>query len=168
MGITLREVIYDIGGGIRNGKRFKAVQQGGPAGGCIPSAHLDTPIDYQRITSLGAIMGSGGMIVVDEDTCMVDMAPISLILPRRNPAEMCVPCRIGTGAHVGPLSRGSAMSGAAETSASWIELAQQISEASLCVFWGRGPPTPVLTTFGYFREEYEAILNDKKVSGPAM
>lgn len=161
MGITLREVIYDIGGGIRNGKRFKAVQQGGPAGGCIPAAHLDTPIDYQRITSLGAIMGSGGMIVVDEDTCMVDMARYFLDFTQKESCGKCVPCRIGTRRMLDIIERICDGQGRPEDIGLLEELAQQISEASLCGL-GQGAPNPVLTTLRYFREEYEAHINDKK------
>lgn len=161
MGITLREVIYDIGGGIRNGKRFKAVQQGGPAGGCIPEAHLDTPIDYQQITSLGAIMGSGGMIVVDEDACMVDMARYFLDFTQKESCGQCVQCRIGTRRMLDIIERICEGQGQPDDIDLLQELAQQISETSLCGL-GQGAPNPVLTTLRYFREEYEAHIHDKK------
>ena len=161
MGITLREIIYDIGGGIRDGKRFKAVQQGGPAGGCIPEAHLDTPIDYQKITSLGAIMGSGGMIVVDEDTCMVDMARYFLDFTQKESCGKCVQCRIGTRRMLDIIERICAGQGQPEDIGLLEELGRQISEASLCGL-GQGAPNPVLTTLRYFREEYEAHIHDKK------
>lgn len=161
MGITLREVIYDIGGGIRNGKAFKAVQQGGPAGGCIPESQLDTPIDYQKITSLGAIMGSGGMIVVDEDTCMVDLARYFLDFTQKESCGKCVQCRIGTRRMLDIIERICDGQGQLEDIDLLEELARQISEASLCGL-GQGAPNPVLTTLRYFRQEYEAHIRDKK------
>ena len=160
MGISLREIIYDIGGGIRNGKRFKAVQQGGPAGGCIPEAYLDTPVDYQSITCLGAIMGSGGMIVVDEDTCMVDMARYFLDFTQK---ESCgnAQCRIGTRRMLDIIERICDGEGRPEDIDHLEELAYEVSQASLCGL-GQGAPNPVLTTLRYFRDEYEAHIFDRK------
>jgi NADH-quinone oxidoreductase subunit F len=161
MGITLREVIYDIGGGIEADKRFKAVQMGGPAGGCIPEAYLDTPIDYQAVTHLGAIMGSGGMIVVDESTCMVDMARYFLDFTQKESCGKCVQCRIGTRRMLDIMERICAGEGKPEDIDLLQELGTQISAASLCGL-GQGAPNPILSTLRYFLNEYEAHIYDKK------
>jgi NADH:ubiquinone oxidoreductase subunit F (NADH-binding)/(2Fe-2S) ferredoxin/NAD-dependent dihydropyrimidine dehydrogenase PreA subunit len=154
MGITLRELIFGIGGGIPNGKKFKAAQIGGPSGGCIPEEHLDTPIDYESLTSLGAIMGSGGLVVADEDTCMVDLARYFMNFVQEESCGKCTPCRIGTKAMLDTLTRitqGRSEEGDIEYLA---ELADAVKTSSLCGL-GQTAPNPVLTTLRYFRNEYE-------------
>ncbi len=161
MGISLREVIYDIGGGIKEDKQFKAVQMGGPSGGCIPSQLLDTPIDYDSITQTGAIMGSGGMVVMDETTCMVDMAKFFLDFTRQESCGKCIHCRIGTKRMLEILNRiieGEGKDGDIEL---LEELSIRIKEGSLCGL-GQTAPNPVLTTIKYFRDEYEKHIYDKK------
>ncbi|MCL4488798.1 MAG: NADH-quinone oxidoreductase subunit NuoF [Chloroflexi bacterium] len=153
MGITLRELIFGIGGGIPNGKAFKAAQIGGPSGGCIPAKHLDTSIDYESLTSLGAIMGSGGMVVTDEDTCMVDFARYFMNFVQEESCGKCVPCRLGTKAILDVLTRiaeGKAQPGDIEYPA---ELAEQVKSSSLCGL-GQTAPNPILTTLRYFHDEY--------------
>lgn len=161
MGITLREVIYGIGGGIKDDKDFKAVQMGGPAGGCIPENYLDTPLDYEAITQLGAIMGSGGMIVVDEGACMVEMARYFLEFTQKESCGKCVQCRIGTRRMLDIMTRICSGEGKPEDIDLLQELGEQVSQASLCGL-GQGAPNPVLTTLKYFRAEYEAHIIDKK------
>lgn len=159
MGITLREVIYDIGGGIPNGKQFKAAQLGGPSGGCIPAAHLDTPIDYESLNALGAIMGSGGMVVTDEDTCMVDFARYFMTFVQQESCGKCVPCRIGTKAMLATLERicdGKGQPGDIEY---LLELGEGIKTNSLCGL-GQTAPNPALSTIRFFRDEYEAHIFD--------
>lgn len=161
MGIPLREVIFDIGGGIRGGKKFKAVQLGGPSGGCIPESLLDTPVDYESITATGAIMGSGGMVVMDEDTCMVDMARFFLDFVQKESCGKCIACRLGTKRMLEILeriTRGERREGDLET---LEELASRVKETALCGL-GQTAPNPVLTTLRYFRHEYEAHIRDKK------
>uniref|UniRef100_A0A7C4XK05 NADH-quinone oxidoreductase subunit NuoF n=1 Tax=candidate division WOR-3 bacterium TaxID=2052148 RepID=A0A7C4XK05_UNCW3 len=161
MGITLREIIYEIGGGIPNNKEFKAVQTGGPSGGCIPKEHLDLPIDYESLTAVGSMMGSGGMIVMDEDTCMVDVARYFLNFTQQESCGKCVPCRLGTKQMVEILNRiceGNGREGD-------IELLEAIGKnvklASLCGL-GQTAPNPVLTTIKYFKDEYIAHIKEKK------
>ncbi len=161
MGITLREVIYDIGGGIPKGKRFKAAQLGGPSGGCIPAEHLDTPIDYESLTALGAIMGSGGMVVTDEDTCMVDFARYFMKFVQEESCGKCVPCRVGTKVMLTLLERICAGKGEPGDIEYLQRLGEQIKAASLCGL-GQTAPNPVLSTIRYFRDEYEAHIRDKK------
>lgn len=161
MGTTLREVIYDIGGGIPNGKKFKAVQTGGPSGGCLTSDHLDTPIEYETLVALGSMMGSGGMIVMDEDTCMVDIARFFLDFTVDESCGKCTPCREGTKRMLEILekiTRGEGEPGDIEKLES---LAETIKAASLCGL-GQTAPNPVLSTLKYFRHEYEAHVYDKK------
>jgi NADH:ubiquinone oxidoreductase subunit F (NADH-binding)/(2Fe-2S) ferredoxin/Pyruvate/2-oxoacid:ferredoxin oxidoreductase delta subunit len=160
MGITLREIVYDIGGGIPNGKRFKAAQLGGPSGGCIPAEHLDTQIDYESLKQLGAIMGSGGMVIADEDTCMVDFARYFMSFTQEESCGKCVPCRVGTKAMLDTLERICAGEGTLEDIDYLEELGNHIKEASLCGL-GQTAPNPVLSTIRYFREEYEAHILDK-------
>ncbi|MGI5912434.1 MAG: NADH-ubiquinone oxidoreductase-F iron-sulfur binding region domain-containing protein [Syntrophomonadaceae bacterium] len=160
MGLSLREVIYDIGGGIKEDRAFKAVQLGGPSGGCIPSALLDTPVDYESITATGAIMGSGGMVVMDEGTCMVDVARFFLDFTEKESCGKCVQCRIGTKRLLEILERicnGEGRPGDLEL---LEEIALKVKEGSLCGL-GQSAPNPVLTTIKYFRDEYEAHINDK-------
>ncbi|MEO0135906.1 MAG: NADH-quinone oxidoreductase subunit NuoF [candidate division WOR-3 bacterium] len=161
MGITLREIIYEIGGGIPNNKRFKAVQTGGPSGGCIPEAHLDLPIDYESLTAVGSMMGSGGMIVMDEDTCMVDVARYFLNFTQQESCGKCVPCRLGTKQMVDILNRiveGKGKEGDVELLES---IGENVKLASLCGL-GQTAPNPVLTTIKYFKEEYLAHIKEKR------
>jgi len=159
MGITLREVIFDIGGGIPDGKLFKAAQLGGPSGGCIPAAHLDVEIDYESLTSLGAIMGSGGLVVADEDTCMVDFARFFMHFTQEESCGKCVPCRVGTKAMLDTLERICAGEGRLGDIEYLIELGEEIKRSSLCGL-GQTAPNPVLSTIRYFRDEYEAHIVD--------
>ncbi|MCI7300963.1 MAG: NADH-quinone oxidoreductase subunit NuoF [Clostridiales Family XIII bacterium] len=161
MGLPLREVIYGIGGGIKNDKEFKAVQMGGPSGGCIPASLIDTPVDYENITKTGAIVGSGGMIVMDETTCMVDMARYFLDFTRKESCGKCNYCRIGTKRMLEILERitnGEGRDGDIEL---LEELAVKIKDGSLCGL-GQTAPNPVLTTIKYFRNEYEDHIYKKK------
>jgi NADH:ubiquinone oxidoreductase subunit F (NADH-binding)/(2Fe-2S) ferredoxin len=160
MGITLREVVYDIGGGIPEGKEFKAAQLGGPSGGCIPAEHLDVPIDYESLTELGAIMGSGGLVIADEDTCMVDFARFFMKFTQDESCGKCVPCRVGTKVMLETLERicdGDGRSGDIEY---LLELGDEIKRSSLCGL-GQTAPNPVLSTIRYFRDEYEAHIVEK-------
>ena len=161
MGKTLRDVIFDIGGGIKNGKNFKAVQMGGPSGGCIPAELLDTVIDYKALGATGAIMGSGGMVVMDETTCMVSMAQFFLDFTAKESCGKCIHCRIGTKRMLEILNRivkGEGREGDIEL---LEELCYSIKDGALCGL-GQTAPNPVLTTIKYFRNEYEAHINDKK------
>ncbi|WP_066497749.1 NADH-quinone oxidoreductase subunit NuoF [Abyssisolibacter fermentans] len=161
MGMTLREIIFDIGGGIKDGKKFKAVQMGGPSGGCIPAHLLDTPVDYDSINATGAIMGSGGMVVMDETTCMVDMARFFLDFTRKESCGKCTYCRIGTKRMLEILTRicnGEGKDGDIEL---LEELGAKIKEGALCGL-GQTAPNPVLSTIRYFREEYEDHIYNKK------
>ncbi|MBN1887951.1 MAG: FAD-dependent oxidoreductase [Thermoflexales bacterium] len=166
MGVTLREVIYDIGGGIPKGKRFKAVQLGGPSGGCIPAEHLDTPIDYEALTALGAIMGSGGMVVTDEDTCMVDLARYFLKFVQEESCGKCVPCRLGTKAMLATLERICEGEGRPGDVEYLVELGEEIKRSSLCGL-GQTAPNAVLSTIRYFRHEYDAHIYDKHCAAGA-
>ncbi|HEC34464.1 MAG TPA: NADH-quinone oxidoreductase subunit NuoF [Chloroflexi bacterium] len=161
MGISLRELIYDIGGGIPGGKAFKAAQIGGPSGGCIPAEHLDVPIDYESLTSLGAIMGSGGLVITDEDTCMVDLARYFMSFTQEESCGKCVPCRVGTKAMLATLERICAGQGQPGDIEYLEELAQEIKASSLCGL-GQTAPNPVLTTIRYFRDEYEAHIREHR------
>ncbi|MFW6124004.1 MAG: NADH-ubiquinone oxidoreductase-F iron-sulfur binding region domain-containing protein [Acidobacteriota bacterium] len=165
MGMTLREIIYDIGGGIKDGKKFKAVQTGGPSGGCIPADMLDQPIDFDTLTRAGSIMGSGGMIVMDEDTCMVDVARYFLKFTQEESCGKCVPCRIGTGKMVDILTRITEGRGEKEDIKRLKELAETVKNGSLCGL-GQTAPNPVLTTLRYFMDEYKAHIEQK--SCPAL
>ena len=161
MGLSLREVIFNIGGGIKGDKQFKAVQLGGPSGGCIPEELLDTPVDYDSINQTGAIMGSGGMVVMDETTCMVDVARFFLEFTQSESCGKCVQCRIGTKRMLEILERicnGEGQEGDTEL---LQEIALNVKEGSLCGL-GQSAPNPVLTTIRYFRDEYEAHIKDKK------
>lgn len=161
MGTTLREIVFEIGGGIPRKKAFKAVQTGGPSGGCIPADYLDTPVDYDSLGALGAIMGSGGMIVLDEDTCMVDIAKFFLDFVVDESCGKCSPCRIGTKRMyeiIDNISNGKGKEGDIEL---LIELATTIKATALCGL-GQTAPNPVLSTIRYFRDEYEEHIKDKK------
>jgi len=161
MGITIKDVIYKLGGGITGDKKFKAVQLGGPSGGCIPEHLSDTPVDYDSVNATGAIMGSGGMVVMDETTCVVDIARFFLDFTQKESCGKCTFCRIGTKRMLEILTRitnGLGKEGDLET---LEELAETIKDSSLCGL-GQTAPNPVLTTIRYFRDEYEAHIRDKK------
>lgn len=161
MGTTLREVVYDIGGGIPKGKQFKAAQMGGPSGGCVPTQHLDIPIDYDSLISIGAMMGSGGLIVMDEDTCMVDIAKFFLEFTVDESCGKCPPCRIGTKRMLEILTRITEGKGEDGDIEKLEELARNIKASALCGL-GQTAPNPVLSTIRYFRNEYEAHIHEKK------
>ncbi|MFC1875269.1 NADH-quinone oxidoreductase subunit NuoF [Chloroflexota bacterium] len=161
MGITLREIIYDIGGGIPEGKEFKAVQTGGPSGGCLPASALDLPVDYEQLAAAGAIMGSGGMIVTDSDTCMVDLARYFLSFTQSESCGKCVMCREGSMQMLEILTDVTEGRGKPEDIDLLLELGETIKLGSLCALGGTCP-NPVLTTIRYFREEYEAHINEER------
>ena len=161
MGITLREIIYDIGGGIPEGKAFKAVQTGGPSGGCLPASLLDMPVDFDSLTAAGSMMGSGGMVVMDEDTCMVDIARYFLDFTRRESCGQCIPCRVGTKQMFDILDDITQGQGRPEDIELLLELGEAVARSSLCAL-GQTTPNPVLTTMRYFRYEYEAHIYEKK------
>jgi NADH:ubiquinone oxidoreductase subunit F (NADH-binding)/(2Fe-2S) ferredoxin len=161
MGMPLGTIIHEIGGGIANGKRFKAVQLGGPSGGCIPAQHLDTPVDYESIIQLGAIVGSGGMIVMDEDKCMVDVARFFMEFCRDESCGKCTPCRVGTDKMLEILTRICGANGKEkdiETLERWARIMQNTALCGL----GQTAPNPVLSTLRYFRHEYEAHIREKR------
>lgn len=160
LGITLREMIFDIGGGTLGDKRFKAVQTGGPSGGCIPAELLDTPVDYDSLQAAGTIMGSGGMVVMDEETCMVDVARYFLEFTQKESCGECVPCRLGTKQMLDILEDIVQGNGTPEDIELLTEVGQCVSKGSLCGL-GQTAPNPVLTTLRYFRDEYEAHIRDK-------
>ncbi len=161
MGTTLREIIEDICGGIPNGKKFKAAQTGGPSGGCIPASLMDTPIDYDNLVAIGSMMGSGGLIVMDEDTCMVDIAKFFLDFTVDESCGKCVPCRIGTRRLLDMLEKITSGEGTLEDLNKMQELATYIRQGSLCAL-GQTAPNPVLSTLRYFRDEYEAHVVEKR------
>ncbi|MDD7414964.1 MAG: NADH-quinone oxidoreductase subunit NuoF [Eubacteriales bacterium] len=161
MGTTLREVIYDIGGGIPGGKKFKAAQTGGPSGGCIPAEHLDIPIDYDNLISIGSMMGSGGMIVMDEDNCMVNIAKFFLEFTVDESCGKCPPCRIGTRRMLEILTRITEGKGVDGDIEKLEQLAVNIKNSALCGL-GQTAPNPVLSTLRYFRDEYEAHIYEKR------
>lgn len=160
MGIGLREIIFDIGGGIQNNKKFKAVQTGGPSGGCIPEHLLDMPVDFESLRKVGCIMGSGGMIVMDEDTCMVDIARYFLDFTRKESCGECVPCRLGTKQMLDILEDITQGRGKPEDIDLLLDIAEGVKLGSLCAL-GQTAPNPVITTIRYFRDEYEAHINQK-------
>ncbi len=161
MGTSLRKLIFDIGGGIPKKKKFKAVQLGGPSGGCIPEQHLDTPVDYEEIAKVGAIMGSGGVIVMDENTCMVDMARFFMEFIQEESCGKCTPCREGTRRILQILEKicdGHGERGDIDT---LVELSDVIKDTSLCGL-GQTGPNPVLSTLRYFKDEYHAHIYEKR------
>ncbi len=160
MGITLREIIFDIGGGIIGNKRFKAVQTGGPSGGCIPEQYLDLPVDFDSLAKVGSIMGSGGMVVMDEDNCIVDVAKFFLSFCQTESCGKCYPCRIGTYQMLQILEKISSGHGEEGDIERLEMLGKYVKNSSLCGL-GRSAPNPVLTTIKYFREEYEEHVRDK-------
>ncbi|QUL98034.1 MAG: NADH-quinone oxidoreductase subunit NuoF [Candidatus Fermentithermobacillus carboniphilus] len=161
MGTTIGEIVFDIGGGLPKGKKFKAVQTGGPSGGCIPAQYLNTPVDYESLASLGTIMGSGGFIVMDEDTCMVDLAKFFLEFVQSESCGKCAPCRIGTKRMLEILQRITRGEGREGDIELLQELGESIKESALCGL-GQTAPNPVLSTIRYFRDEYEAHIKDKR------
>ncbi len=160
MGITLREIIFDIGGGIMGGKQFKAVQTGGPSGGCIPEEHLDLPVDFDSLIKVGSMMGSGGMVVMDEDNCMVDVAKYFLSFCLSESCGKCPPCRIGSYHMLEILKRITSGQGEPDDIEKLQKLGELIKEGALCGL-GNSAPNPVLTTLKYFKEEYEEHIHDK-------
>ena len=161
MGTTLREVVYDIGGGIPNGKKFKAAQTGGPSGGCIPASLIDTPIEYDTLIEIGSMMGSGGLIVMDEDTCMVDLAKFFLSFTVEESCGKCPPCRIGTKRMYDILEKITSGKGELSDIDDLYALASAIKNSALCGL-GQTAPNPVLSTLRYFKDEYVAHVVDKK------
>ncbi len=161
MGITLREIVYDIGGGIPNGRKFKAAQTGGPSGGCIPEQYLDTPIDYESLSAIGSMMGSGGLIIMDDTTCMVNLARFFLDFTVDESCGKCPPCRIGTKRMLEILERLVAGKGKDGDIERLEKLALNIKRSSLCGL-GQTAPNPVLSTLKYFRNEYEAHIYEKR------
>ena len=161
LGTTLRHIVYDIGGGIPDGKAFKAVQTGGPSGGCIPADLLDLPVDYEHLAEAGAIMGSGGLVVMDEETCMVDVARYFLEFTQVESCGKCVPCRLGTRQLLqllNSMARGDSKPGDIDL---MLEVAHAVKAGSLCGL-GQTAPNPVLTTVKYYRDEYESHVNDRR------
>ena len=161
MGTTLRQILFEIGGGIPNGKKFKAAQTGGPSGGCIPPEHLDTPIDYENLKAIGSMMGSGGLIVMDEDNCMVDIARFFLEFTVDESCGKCTPCRIGTRRLLEMLNKIIEGNGTLEDLDKMEELCHYIINNALCGL-GQTAPNPVLSTLKYFRDEYEAHVVEKR------
>ncbi len=161
MGTTLREVVYEVGGGIRNGRAFKAVQTGGPAGGCLPASALDTPVDYDSLAAAGSIMGSGGMIVMDESACMVDVARFFLEFTQDESCGKCTPCREGTKRMLEILTRICAGQGQEGDVEKLLRLADTVKKTSLCGL-GQAAPNPVISTITHFRAEYDAHVREKR------
>jgi len=161
MGETLRKIIFDIGGGVLGGKALKAVQTGGPSGGCLPAHMLDMPVDFDSLTKAGSIMGSGGLVVLDEDTCMVDVARYFLDFNQRESCGQCIPCRLGTRQMfeiLEEITKGNGRPGDIDL---LLELSYSIKQSSICGL-GKTAPNPVVTTIRYFKDEYEAHINDKR------
>ncbi|MBI9097132.1 MAG: NADH-quinone oxidoreductase subunit NuoF [Spirochaetaceae bacterium] len=161
MGVSVREIIEDIGGGVLNGKKFKAVQTGGPSGGCIPESLMDTPVDYESLAKVGSIVGSGGMIVMDEDNCMVEVARYFLAFTQQESCGKCPPCREGTRHMMNILTDITKGKGKPGDIDMLLEMAMLVKDTSLCAL-GQTAPNPILTTIKYFRDEYEAHINEKR------
>ena len=161
MGIPLREIIHEIGGGIPGGRNFKAVQTGGPSGGCIPADHLDLPVDYESLAKVGSIMGSGGMIVTDDSSCMVDVAKFFIEFCMSESCGKCVPCRVGTTHLYHLLERISSGEAEERDLATLEELCDVVRNTSLCGL-GQSAPNPILSTLHYFRDEYQAHVSEKR------
>ena len=164
MGITLREIVYEIGEGVPNGRSFKAAQTGGPSGGCIPVEHLDSPVDYENLTKLGSIMGSGGLVIIDDSTNMPDFARFFIDFCVDESCGKCVPCRVGTVQIRNKLDKIIAGKGSQADLVQLDRLCQTVQTASLCGL-GKSAPNPVLSTMHYFRHEYELLLSDNNPSG---
>jgi len=161
MNTTLRQIVFDLGGGIRNGKKFKAVQIGGPSGGCLTEEHLDMPMDYENLKSVGAMVGSGGLVVMNEDTCIVEVARFFMNFTQHESCGKCTPCREGTKNMLAILTKIVEGKGTMEDLDTLEELAHVVKESSLCGL-GKSAPNPVLSTLKYFRDEYIAHIRDKK------
>ena len=161
MGTTLREIVFEIGGGIPDGKKFKAIQSGGPSGGCIPEQYLDVPVDYDSLNELGSIMGSGGMIVIDETSSMVEVAKYFMEFCVSESCGKCVPCRVGTDQMHRLLEKIGKQKAAAKDLALLEELCDLVKKTSLCGL-GQTAPNPVLSTLRYFRNEYESLLREEQ------
>ena len=161
MGTTLRQLIFEIGGGVRDGGKFKAAQSGGPSGGCIPEQFLDTPIDYQSLSKIGSMMGSGGMIVMSDSDCMVNIARFYLEFVVEESCGRCVPCRIGTKRMLEILTDITKGKGTLDTLAELQSLAETIPDTALCGL-GQTAPNPVLSTLRYFMDEYKAHVEEKR------
>ena len=161
MGTTLREIVYDVGGGIPDDKNFKAAQIGGPSGGCVPAEHIDVLIDYDNLIEIGCMMGSGGLIVMDEDTCMVDIAKFFLEFTVEESCGKCAPCRIGTKRLLESLDKITNGEASLEELNKLEELCYYIKDNSLCGL-GQTAPNPVLSTLNFFRDEYISHVVDKK------
>jgi NADH-quinone oxidoreductase subunit F len=161
MGIKLRKIIYEIGGGIPGDKKFKAVQTGGPSGGCLPESYLEQSVDYESLAAAGSMMGSGGMVVMDEETCMVDVARYFLSFTQAESCGKCVPCRVGTKQMLDVLERICAGEGRPEDIPLLEHLGDHIKAGALCAL-GQTAPNPILTTLRYFRSEYEAHIYEKR------
>lgn len=161
LGVTIREIVYDVGGGVLDDKKFKAVQTGGPMGGCIPEKYLDLPVDYENLAKVGSIMGSGGFVIMDEDTCMVDIARFFMEFTQDESCGKCVPCRVGTRRMLEVLNNICAGKGKPGDIETLETLAKQITVGSLCGL-GQGAPNPVLSTLEHFRDEYEAHIYEKR------
>jgi NADH:ubiquinone oxidoreductase subunit F (NADH-binding) len=161
MGTSLRDVVYEIGGGVKDGKSYKAAQTGGPSGGCIPISEIDTPVDFEALQKLGSIMGSGGLIVMDEDDCMVSIAKFFLEFTAEESCGKCTPCRIGNQRLLEMLDKICNGEGTEEHLKELEYLGKVICDTSLCGL-GQSSPNPILSTLRFFREEYEAHVRDKK------
>ena len=161
MGTPLREIIFDIGGGIPNGRRYKAAQTGGPSGGCIPEQFLDLPVDYESLAKVGSIMGSGGLIVMDETSCMVDVAKYFMEFCRDESCGKCIPCRAGTVQMHGLLEKITSGTATMKNLALLEELCSLLKDTSLCGL-GQTAPNPVVSTLRYFRDEYLAHIVEKR------
>jgi bidirectional [NiFe] hydrogenase diaphorase subunit len=159
MGITLREIVYDIGGGIPNGGEFKAAQTGGPSGGCIPAEYLDTPVDYESLNALGSIMGSGGLVIVDDSTSMPEFAKFFMDFCMDESCGKCVPCRVGTVQIWKLLDKITSGNGVPEDLDKLERLCDMVKSTSLCGL-GQSAPNPVLSTLRFFRDEYEELISD--------
>jgi NADH:ubiquinone oxidoreductase subunit F (NADH-binding) len=160
MGTPLRQIIYDIGGGSRSGGQVKAVQTGGPSGGCLPASRFELPVDFDTLREAGSMVGSGGMVVMDEKTCMVDVAKYFLAFLQDESCGKCVPCRIGTRRMLEIVTDITEGRGKPDHIGLLQDLAETVAETSLCAL-GKTAPNPVLSTINYFREEYEAHINEK-------
>ncbi|HOG30203.1 MAG TPA: NADH-ubiquinone oxidoreductase-F iron-sulfur binding region domain-containing protein, partial [Vicinamibacterales bacterium] len=161
MGITLREIIFGIGGGIPRGRAFKAVQTGGPSGGCLPATHLDMPVDFDSLTAAGSMMGSGGMIVMDDQTCMVDVARYFIAFLTEESCGKCIPCREGLRCSLDVLTRITEGKGEEGDIALLEEMGAVMQDACLCAL-GSSAPNPVMSTLRYFRDEYEAHVRERR------
>ncbi len=161
MGMTLRQIVFDVGGGVPDGRTFKAAQIGGPSGGCVPAQHLDLPLDYESVKEVGAIMGSGGLVVMDDRTCMVDVARFFLEFTQEESCGKCVPCRVGTRQLADILNKICDGKGEPKDLKKLESLAKEVKAGSLCGL-GQTAPNPVLTTLEFFRDEYEAHINEKR------